>query len=664
MDNLRYLCTKIMIMKQLQWMLAAVLICGASVFSACTEDRNPIQVTDDKPFTSDQYIDQRIKPGDNFYQYVNGLWLDQESNDDEPQNVAVTQMMAILEDVLASSTDPVIVRLRQQIEAIIADDTQIKEQLKDRIAAIEAINSREDLISVIEQLHHDGYNPLFRLVSLAEEGIIIGLITNGNTFPVLKNQFVLKNTEGVKAQVAYLCQRLKAIGYDDQRIEEITDHAIKIELMECDAFEYALNMVQLPTTTSRRKYSARTRGDSHDSEVAKILNASDAFDKNLVLPFNEAAKKLMDLPWNEEVNVVRDYLIYNVFVQDLPFVPSVSKLTNPVGILEYATDGMNCLLHRLFVEAKKTEIQKQACLDVLEQMRELLIKRISSLDWMSDATKQRAQEKARKMQFYIGYPDEWNSDLDIQLTTDHFEESLVKIRTYKNDLIRQLIGCNWRDKGWDYLTSTYSPIGVNAFFGVDVNVLVILPAYLLPPLFDTSLSDADLYAPAFVFAHEMCHGFDSIGSLYNEYGQKEDWWTPADKEAFNAKQQEMIALYNQLEAYPGQPTDGEKTLHENMADYGGLTLAYELYKNKCKRQGFKGDDLDRQLRKFMVAYAYYWRYYYSEADLETWYRIDNHAVCPNRINGTLRLLDDWYRLYDVQPGDKLYLAPEKRVKIW
>lgn len=142
MDNLRYLCTKIMIMKQLQWILAAVLICGASVFSACTEDRNPIQVTDDKPFTSDQYIDQRIKPGDNFYQYVNGLWLDQESNDDEPQNVAVTQIMAILEDVLASSTDPVIVRLRQQIEAIIADDTQIKEQLKDRIAAIEAINSR------------------------------------------------------------------------------------------------------------------------------------------------------------------------------------------------------------------------------------------------------------------------------------------------------------------------------------------------------------------------------------------------------------------------------------------------------------------------------------------------------------------------------------------
>ena len=114
----------------------------------------------------------------------------------------------------------------------------------------------------------------------------------------------------------------------------------------------------------------------------------------------------------------------------------------------------------------------------------------------------------------------------------------------------------------------------------------------------------------------------------------------------------------------GEPTDGEKTLRENMADYGGLTLAYELYKNKCKRQGFKGDDLDRQLRKFMVAYAYYWRYYYSEADLETWYRIDNHAVCPNRINGTLRLLDDWYRLYDVQPGDKLYLAPEKRVKIW
>jgi predicted metalloendopeptidase len=595
---------------------------------------------------------------------VNGLWLDQETHDDEPQAVASTQMMAILEDVLTSSADPVIVRLRQQIEAILADDTQIKEQLKARIATIEAINSREELISVIEQLHHDGYSPLFRLASDSDDGIINGLITNGNTLLTLKNLFISKDTERIKVNVEFLCKKLKAIGYDDQRIEEITDHATQIELLECDAFEYSLNMLKLPTTTSRKKYSARTRGDSHDSEIAKILNASDAFDKNLVFPFNEAAEKLMDLPWNEEVNVVRDYLIYNVFIQDLPFVPSVSELTDPVAILEFAIEGMNYLLNRLIVEAIKTEIQKQACLDVLEQIRELLIHRISSLDWMSDATKQRALEKARKMQFYIGYPDEWNSDLDIQLTTDHLEESLIKMRTYKNDLVRQLIGCNWRDKGWDYLTSTYSPIGVNAFFGVDVNALMILPAYLLPPLFDTSLSDADLYAAAFVFAHEMCHGFDSIGSLYNEYGQKEDWWTPADKEAFNAKQQEMIALYNQLEAYPGQPTDGEKTLHENMADYGGLTLAYELYKNKCKRQRFKGDDLDRQLRKFMVAYAYYWRYYYSEADLETWYRIDNHAVCPNRVNGTLRLLDDWYRLYDVQSGDKLYLAPEKRVKIW
>ena len=136
--------------------------------------------------------------------------------------------------------------------------------------------------------------------------------------------------------------------------------------------------------------------------------------------------------------------------------------------------------------------------------------------------------------------------------------------------------------------------------------------------------------------------------------------------AFEKKQQQMINLWSQLEAYPGQPADGKKTLDENLADLGGVTLAYEAYKRRLKAQGFSGHQLDDQLRKFWLSYAYQWSDEF-ERNIEwlKWrYDTDEHSACHNRINGIARLFDDWYRLFDVKPTDALYLAPEDRVKIW
>ena len=129
----------------------------------------------------------------------------------------------------------------------------------------------------------------------------------------------------------------------------------------------------------------------------------------------------------------------------------------------------------------------------------------------------------------------------------------------------------------------------------------------------------------------------------------------------------MITLYNQLEAYPGQPANGEKTLNENMADLGGVTLALEAYKRRLKKQGFSGEQLDEQLRKFWLSYVMVIGadIYERNLDMLKWnYLHDSHSAGHNRINGIARLIDDWYRLYDVKPTDKLYLAPEDRVKIW
>lgn len=207
----------------------------------------------------------------------------------------------------------------------------------------------------------------------------------------------------------------------------------------------------------------------------------------------------------------------------------------------------------------------------------------------------------------------------------------------------------------------------NAFHYGPANSILILPEVLVPPIFDISQSDATYYAAAYIFAHEICHAFDSGGSRYDEVGVKRDWWTPEDKAAFNQKQQQLITLWGQLEAYPGQPADGEATLRENMADYGGMTLAFEAYKRRLKARGFSGQQYDEQLRKFFLSYGYPVALNSNERSLDALkerYLNDSHSVGHNRVNGILRLIDEWYRVYDVKPSDKLYVAPEERVRIW
>ena len=165
----------------------------------------------------------------------------------------------------------------------------------------------------------------------------------------------------------------------------------------------------------------------------------------------------------------------------------------------------------------------------------------------------------------------------------------------------------------------------------------------------------------------MCHGFDARGAEYDEYGNKRDWWTAEDNAKFKEKQQQLIDLWGQLEHMPGLPANGKNTLTENMADYGGAILASEAYKMRLKEQGYSDKGIDIQMKKFFSSFGLNVIVFEHERNpemLRRLYDTDVHSAGHNRVNGIVRLFDDWYRLYDVQPEDKLYLKPKDRVKIW
>ena len=655
--------------------LSAVLYCAItmSMLTSCAIEDNPAPVTDYKPFPYDSEIDNSVRPGDDFYKYALGQWLNSSTPSPSVFEQIENEMPLIFNNMLNTSNDPVMVTLRSQADQTLNDDSKNKALLSERLQMLEQVATGDQLNAAFANLHSLGYSPLFRLVPYCVEGRkSINIITSGAMTQEVTSFAARKDKESLDSAVTAYCSHLDALGFSQERIAQITENAIKIENIEMQAFEYALELARhpQPITVTRR---ASSNDEQKEEAVLKMMGFTDQELKNevlamgsegidsLILDFADAAQS----PSN--VEAFRDYMIYNVLAQDLPFVPSINKQADRMNMLKSALQYNKYYKYRLLTESYgKDNICKQQCQDIMEQMRKNFIRRVDNLDWMSASTKVEARKKAEAMKFYIGYPDQWNDKLTPEIEGDVLLATVTQLRQNAVQTISSIRGRNADVLGWDLWASMAQFTTDNAFYLYTANSLVILPAWICKPRFNNDLSEAAVYAVTTTFGHEFCHGFDAGGAKYDENGYYRDWWAPVDQAAFQAKQQIMIDLYNQLEVYPGLMADGQKTLKENMADYGGQELALECYKQRLTEQGFKGTQFDEQIKKFFLSFAHIWKgeEELDQSLLEYYYHNDNHSANHNRVNGMMRLQDDWYRLYDVKPTDKLYVAPQDRVKIW
>ena len=575
--------------------------------------------------------------------------------------------------MLNTSNDPVMVTLRSQVDQTLNDDSKNKALLSERLQMLEQVTTGDQLNAAFANLHSLGYSPLFRLIPYAIEGKKgINVITSGAMTQEVTSFAARKDKKSLDSAVTAYCSHLDALGFSQERIAQITENAIKIENIEMQAFNYAWEMARhpQPITVTRR---ASSSDEQKEDAVFKLMGVTDQELKEqvlftsssdldaLVLVFADAAQS------PSKVEAFRDYMIYNVLAQDRPFVPSINKQANRMNMLKSALQYNKYYKYRLLTESYgKDNICKQQCQDIMEQMRKNFIRRVYNLDWMGASTKDEARKKAEAMKFYIGYPDQWNDKLTPEIEGDVLLATVTQLRQNAVQTISSIRGRNADVLGWDLWASMAQFTTDNAFYLSSTNSLIILPAWICKPRFNNDLSEAAVYAVTTTFGHEFCHGFDASGAQYDENGYYRNWWAPADQAAFEAKQQIMIDLYNQLEVYPGLMADGRNTLVENMADYGGQELALECYKQRLTNQGFKGAQYDEQIKRFFLSFAHLWKGE-EELDkslLEYYYKNDNHSANHNRVNGMMRLQDDWYRLYNVKPTDKLYVAPEGRVKIW
>jgi putative endopeptidase len=293
-------------------------------------------------------------------------------------------------------------------------------------------------------------------------------------------------------------------------------------------------------------------------------------------------------------------------------------------------------------------------------IRTVLKTRIDNLDWMGADTKVKAQEKLAKFTVKIGYPDKWRdySKLEIKEGDAYGNAMRAGAWDYRYDVERL-------NKPVDKTEWGMTPQTVNAYYNSVNNEIVFPAAILQAPFFHPDADPAVNYGGiGGVIGHEIGHGFDDQGRKSDGDGVLRDWWTAEDAAKFNAQAAKLGAQYSAFEPFPGVHVNGGLTMGENIGDMGGLAFGLDAYHVSLKGKpspvldGFTGD------QRVYLGWAQVWRQKTRDDALKQQIASDPHSPALYRVNGTIRNQPGWYAAFDIKPGDKLYVAPEDRVKIW
>ena len=286
-------------------------------------------------------------------------------------------------------------------------------------------------------------------------------------------------------------------------------------------------------------------------------------------------------------------------------------------------------------------------------------RRIDKLEWMSPETKVKAHAKLAAFTPKIGYPSQWRDMSGVQIDRNDLIANAMRSAQFEHEYQIGKLGGPIRRWEWGM-----TPMTINAYANPTMVEIVFPAAILQPPFFDPNADDAVNYGGiGAVIGHELSHHFDDQGAKYDSKGQLIDWWTPGDTKAFTARLDKLVEQYNQYEPLPGMHVNGRLTLGENTADLAGLTVSHDAYIASLGGQEPPVLDGKTADQRFYLGWAQVWRRNYREPNLRQRLLTDPHSPSEQRGN-IVRNMDPWYQAFGVQPGQKLYIAPADRVRIW
>jgi putative endopeptidase len=633
-----------------------------------------------------------VKPGDDFFAYANGGWYDAFSIPPDKagygpfnalDDLSKQRVRAIIEHAAAahaSAGSP-----EQQIGDYFAaymDQAAIEANglapAQPDLQRIAAAGTRADIARLFGE---PGYASLFEAQLPAD-------FINPDRYCV----FISEAELGLPDRDYYLrddpqLQELRAryVAYITQMLSLGGASDAVAQAREVMAFETAASKVQWPIEKRRDMtaiYNPRTRGQllafAPGFPWQAFLEAQQLGSRQeLVLGELSAIRELAALYARTPLPTLRAFLTFHYLSSHAPYLPQRFDATRFAfygqtmhgqpqqrerwkRAVDAVDDAVGESVGRLYVAQYFPPASKAKMQQLVADLRSALSERIDALDWMTPPTRTRAHEKLAAFTAKIGYPDKWKDYSALVIRRDDLLGNVRRAAQWQwNYQLARL------DQPVDRAEWMMTPQEINAYYNPSNNEIVFPAAILQPPFFDPNADAAVNYgAIGAVIGHEIGHGFDDQGRKFGPDGALQDWWTPQDAEVFTARTARLIREFSAFEALPGLRVNGANTIGENIGDLGGLNMAYAAYHLSLKGQpapvlgGLSGD------QRFFLAYAQVYRSKYRDGALRELVMSDVHSPDYFRVNGPLPNIDAWYSAFGVQPGDRLYIRPEDRVRIW
>jgi len=550
-------------------------------------------------------MDLTVKPGDNFFKYVNGTWLRDTEIPADKSNYGGFSILTDLSD--------------ERVKAIIEDTSKSNSTPGSEEQKIGDFYAAFMDASAIQNAGLDGVR--------ADLGVDVDVKD-------IKNYifYITQSGLGMPNRDYYLDSDEKSEGLRTAYLALLT--TMLSEAGDKDAAASASNVMAFETQMAKVHWKPAKRRDRSLTYNKMTIDEMKAYAKGF--------------PWD-------DFEFYGkalrgTEVQRDRWKRAVGQIDNMMGEM----------VGKVYVKRHFPPIAKTQMDVLVENLRSAFKDGIDNLEWMGADTKTEAQDKLRKFNPKIGYPDEWTDYTSLSVDRADLIGTVKSANRWQwEDMIGKLGGPIDRGE-WGM-----NPQTVNAYYRPSLNEIVFPAAILQAPFFDPAADAAVNYGGiGAVIGHEMGHGFDDQGRKTDGNGQQRDWWTEADGAAFKQRSDALVEQFNAFEPLPGLNVNGQLTLGENIGDLTGLTMAYAAYKKSLNGKeapiidGFTGD------QRFFLSYGQIWQRKFRDAALRTRVKTDPHSPGEYRANGIVRNFDAWYEAFDVQPGDALYLPPEKRVKIW
>lgn len=395
--------------------------------------------------------------------------------------------------------------------------------------------------------------------------------------------------------------------------------------------------------------------DTAVRDLARLFAATPAADLQTFLVFKtlDAWADSLSEPW-----VQAHFDFHSKRLQDTPQRrPAELESIMAVG------SALGEEIGRIYVAQYFGAAERAQVEEMVNYLRATYRDRISKLDWMDAPTRAAALDKLDKVTRYIGYPERWHDRSNVRIAADDLVGNYRRLFDWmRADDLQKL---NEPTRKWEF---PYSPQEINAGYTPSANSITFPAGILQPPFFNPNADAAVNFGSiAAVIGHEFGHGFDDQGSRSDGDGKLREWWSKASRREFEKRTQGLVVQFDGYEVLPGLKINGRQNLGENIGDLGGLSVAHAAYRSFVQeKQGGNAPILDGYTgdQRFFLAWAQLWRNITSEGETLRRTLADPHSPGEFRVNGIVRNIDAWYKAFNIKPADKLYLAPEKRVKIW